>query len=150
MLHLVVVYVDYFAAPSDEVAAGAIDRSGDPASAFDTVHTDVGPEMLVALEELVTGVSYQDNTPDELDGRILVSHDEDDLFLVTVAAGAQVALAEADDRRLAELAARWSQVEELTGQHNDSDLLLRILEDLRGLARRACERGDRLYCWICA
>ena len=150
MLHLVVVYVDYFAAPSDEAAAAAVDRSGDPASAFDTVHTEVGPEMLVALEELLTGVSYQDNTPDVLDGRILVSHDEDDLLLVTVAAGAQVALAEADDRRLAELAARWSRVEELTGQHNDSDVLQRILEDLRGLARRAGERGDRLYCWICA
>jgi hypothetical protein len=149
-MHLVVTYVDYFAAISDDVAVAMIERSGDSATAFDTVRTEVGPEMVVALEELLTGVSYQDNTPDLMDGRILVSHDDDDLFLLTVVAEAQVALAEADGRRLAELATRWSQVEELTGQHNDSEMLLRILRDLQGLARRAIDRGERLYCWMCA
>lgn len=145
-----VIYVDYFAARSDNVAAAAIDRPGGPAHAFDTVRTELGPEMLVALEELLTGVSYQDNTPHTVDGRILASHNEDDLLVLTVAAGAQRALAKADGPRLAELAVRWSQVETLAGQPNDSDILLLILEDLQGLARRAVKRGERLYCWMCA
>jgi hypothetical protein len=132
---------------SDDVAVAGIERSLDPSSAFDTVRADVGPEMLVALEELLTGDSYQDNTPDTLDGRILLSHGDDELLLSVVAAGALVALAEADDRRLAELAMRWSEVEDLAGLHDDPDVLRELLEDLRGLARRARERGERLYCW---
>ena len=143
-----VVYVDYFAAPSDDAAAEAMSRLYDADPSLDTVHTDIGPEMLVALEELLTGVSYQDNTPDVKDGRILVTLGEDEFVLVSVAVEARDALAGADDRRLVELAVRWSQVEEMTGDHDDSNMLVGVLEDLRGLARRASEKGDRLYCWV--
>lgn len=144
----VVVYVDYFAAMSDKMAAAAMEHTYDPAAQFDTVHTDVGPEMLVALEEMLTGVSYKDNTPDVMDGRILVTRGDDEMVLVTVAVEARDALAEADDQQLIQLAVRWSQVDELNGEHDDSNVLLGILEELRGLARRACEHSQRLYCWV--
>lgn len=144
----VVVYVDYFAAPSDDMAAEAMSRLYDADPSLDTVHTDIGPEMLVALEEFLTGVSYQDNTPDVKDGRILVTLGEDEFVLVSVAVEARDELAGADDRRLVELAVRWAQVEEISGGHNDSNALLGVLEDLRGLAGRARDKGDRLYCWV--
>jgi hypothetical protein len=149
-MDIVVVYVDYFAAPSDDMATAIVDTGHYPGGPLDVVRTDVGPEMLVALEELLTGVRYQDNTPDTVDGRILASHHDDDVLILTVAAEAQTALATASDRRLGEIAVRWSQVEELTGEHNDSDALLPVLVDLRALACRARERGERLYCWMCA
>lgn len=144
-----VVHVDYFAAPSDDAAAEAVGRLYKDDPSLDTVHTDIGPEMLVALEEFLTGVSYQDNTPDVTDGRILFTYGEDEFALVTVAVEARDALAGADDRRLVELAVRWAQVEEITGGHDDSNVLLGVLEDLRALAYRAREKGHRLYCWVC-
>jgi hypothetical protein len=147
MLWVVFVSADYFAAPSDQ-AAVAVGIRG-PAARFDTVRTDIGPEMMVALEELLTGVSYKDNTPDVEDGRVLLSHADDELVVVGVAPEAQATLAEADDDRLAELAVRWVQVEELGGRHDDADLLLSVLTDLRELARRANENDHRLYCWMC-
>ncbi len=55
-------------------------------------------------------------------------------------------LAAVDDARLPALAAQWVRIEEF---HNtkSTDFLLSLIRDLVGLARRARDAGDRLYCW---
>jgi hypothetical protein len=59
------------------------------------------------------------------------------------------ALADVEDDRLQALAARWSEIEELkiysdTGPHD----LLPLIEEFVGLARRAKEHDQQLYCWM--
>jgi hypothetical protein len=56
------------------------------------------------------------------------------------------ALATAGDARLPALAAEWAQIEEFHSWLNVDDALS-LIEDLVGLARRARNAGDKLYCW---
>jgi hypothetical protein len=57
-------------------------------------------------------------------------------------------LADIDDGQFREIAIRWAQIEEFT-LYNDvhDESLVLLVADLNGLARRAREAGDRLYCW---
>ena len=55
-------------------------------------------------------------------------------------------LAAADDTDLARVVAEWTWAEELVGWVED---LRPLAGGLIGLARRARDRGERLYCWVC-
>ncbi|MEO3798124.1 hypothetical protein ABGB14_48695 [Nonomuraea sp. B10E15] len=59
------------------------------------------------------------------------------------------ALADVENDRLQVLAARWSEIEDFeiysdTGPHD----LLPLIEEFVGLARRAKEHDQQLYCWM--
>ncbi|MGW6500017.1 hypothetical protein [Nonomuraea angiospora] len=54
-------------------------------------------------------------------------------------------LAGIPESRLGELAERWGQIEEFAG----FPPALRVLAELRDLARRAREEGEMLYCRFC-
>jgi hypothetical protein len=56
-------------------------------------------------------------------------------------------LATVEDARFSELAAQWAGVEELYDV-DERDLLV-LIKDLVGLARRARDAGDKVYCWSC-
>jgi hypothetical protein len=56
-------------------------------------------------------------------------------------------LAAADDTDLARVVAEWTRAEELAGWAVEDRRPL--AEELIGLARRARDRGERLYCWVC-
>ncbi len=58
-------------------------------------------------------------------------------------------LAALDDDRLQEIATEWAQIEEFAYYSNPGDGLRELISELTGLARRARDAGDRLYCWTC-
>jgi hypothetical protein len=57
------------------------------------------------------------------------------------------ALATVDDARLPALADQWARIEEFH-RTMSAEVALSLINDLVGLARRARDAGDRLYCWI--
>ncbi|MGI5505364.1 hypothetical protein [Lentzea sp. CA-135723] len=139
------VLYDYFAAPTDEAAATAID--GGPVGRFPTVETkSLDPAVVMGqLEELLTGRSYDEISDDpRCADDIAIEHDGEVLVL-TVTDGLRDVLADAGD--LDEVAVRWAGIEELEGF--DPKVLAEILKDLKALAVQAKENGERLYCWAC-
>ncbi|MFD0686187.1 hypothetical protein [Actinomadura fibrosa] len=58
------------------------------------------------------------------------------------------ALAGADDAALPSVAEDWTRIEEFDGTM-DAAFALEITKEFVGLARRARQAGDRLYCWAC-
>jgi hypothetical protein len=67
--------------------------------------------------------------------------------IVTLTDELQAALAEADDEQLESAALPWSQTDEFWGR-GDPQALAAVLHELAGLARRAHDRDERLYCWV--
>ncbi len=172
------VLYDYFAADSDEHAATAVDLPGGPGGAavqaparrgglfrrrqepveppsaaetgFDVVSVK-GIEPVVqlgTLEELLTGRPYDDIVADPRSGEAVAVRHGGELLVLTLSDTLVAALATATDSRLAEVAVPWSRTEEFWGE-GDPDELTDFLRDLSALARRAQERGQRLYCWVC-
>jgi hypothetical protein len=59
-------------------------------------------------------------------------------------------LAGMDDSRLPAIARRWGTIEGFSRfTADDGTYLLSLTEELVGLARRAKDSGQMLYCWIC-
>ncbi|GAA2292657.1 hypothetical protein GCM10010149_45450 [Nonomuraea roseoviolacea subsp. roseoviolacea] len=59
-------------------------------------------------------------------------------------------LAGVDDARLPMLAEQWAAIEEFSHFTDDDDgYMLSLTKDLVGLARRARENDQLLYCWCC-
>jgi hypothetical protein len=114
--------------------------------AFDTLQTKgTDPDvMLGQLEALLTGREYRDVTLSEP----VAIEDDDERVIVALTQSIAGALADANDEQLASVAVPWSQTEEFWG-HGDPEALASWLGELAGLSRRARERSERLYCWIC-
>jgi hypothetical protein len=55
-------------------------------------------------------------------------------------------LASVDDARIPGLAVMWANIEEFKG-HARVESMVTLITDLVGLARRARDAGDHLYCW---
>ncbi|MDF2710356.1 MAG: hypothetical protein K0R62_6008 [Nonomuraea muscovyensis] len=59
-------------------------------------------------------------------------------------------LAGVDDARLPALAEQWAAIEEFSRfTYDDEGYTLSLVKDLVGLARRAKENDQLLYCWMC-
>lgn len=149
------VLVDYFAAPSDEIAASVVDRDGGPvaqpgAEGFDSV-TGWGIDPVVqlgTLESLLTGRAYDEVVDDPRSGHAVVVRDGGERLVLAVTDGVAAALADAGSERLAGVAPQWLQTEEFWGEADPAELAA-FLEQLSALAVRASESGQRLYCWVC-
>ncbi|MDX8035116.1 hypothetical protein SK803_33305 [Lentzea sp. BCCO 10_0856] len=135
---------DYFAAPSDEVAATVID--GGP-SQFGPVETKwLDPVVVMGkLEELLTGRPYDDVVRDERSGQLVAMEGDGELLVLTVTDGLRDGLHQASD--LSDVAVAWAQIEEL--QRWDPVELAEILHELQALAQKAVSKDERLYCWVC-
>ena len=131
------VLYEYFSASSDEVAATAINRIGGPGvpskdtpplPAFDTFRTKVIDPWaeLGNLEVQLTGRNHREIDQGPRAGKILAEADDGGLTVVTLSDELQTALADAGPDGLGP----W-------------------LGELGDLARRARNRGERLYCWVC-
>ncbi|MEG3614910.1 hypothetical protein [Isoptericola haloaureus] len=144
---------DYFAAPSDALAATVLHvdtgpstptrGSGEPL--FDTVALpSIDPFVALAvLAEVTFGLPYGEVTADPRHGQVVGGEDEGP-FVVTVATELADHLAAASPQQLAEAAREWARRVEHTG---DAAALARSLEDLGELAWRAADVRHELYCW---
>src|SRR5262249_53734753 len=131
------VLYDYFSASSDEVAATAINRIGGPGvpskdtpplPAFDTFRTKVIEPfaMLGNVEARLPGRDDTEIGHGPRAGKMLAVEDDGAVMVVTLTDELQTSLAHADPEGLGP----W-------------------LGELAELARRARNRGERLYCWVC-
>jgi hypothetical protein len=153
----VAVLFDYFAAPSDEVAATVVDRIGGPGSgshpaapaAFHTVRAPgVDPVVLMAsLEQLLTGRSFEEILDDPTSGPV-AARDGGARAVVRLTTSLAQALAESDEERLAAVALPWSRAREFWGR-GDPDALAALLRSLASVARGAAAEEQAMYCWVC-
>lgn len=162
---------DYFAAPSDESAAGVVDRDGGPAgvpapsgwshgvpapaaaatgSALPTVAGgSIDPVVVLGtVTALLTGRTF-DEVLAARDRRDPVAMQDDGAEVVLRVDDVVVdALTRADPAALTAASVPWSRTDELAGI-SDPESLAEFLHDLAALARGARERGEALYCWAC-
>jgi hypothetical protein len=138
------ILYEYFSAASDQHAATAA-ADGPDRERFDAVNLpDLDPViMITALEEQLTGVDYDEIADGPRSGHA-VAHDED-ASVIAITDELQSVLAESSDDRLAAVADPLLAAEEWDG--DEPEILVGLLQELAGLARRATERGERLYCW---
>lgn len=141
---------EYFSAADDQAAATALDLG--PAGlqkAFDVLSTTgIDPAVQIGtLEELLTGRSFDDILQDPRASEPLgPATSEDEHGVVTLTDQLLDALAGADRASLADVAVPWSETEEFWGQA-DPGILTDFLVEFAALAKRAKERGHKLYCW---
>lgn len=168
------VLFDYFAAPTPEAAAAAIDWVGGPsqppaaskerrrlfgkranapgpteASPYRTVQ-DAGVDPVVqmgTLEEILTGRSF-DEILDSHAPTPVAERDGGQRLVSKVSDGLVDALATATPESLTEAARPWSQTEEFWGA-GDAEVLAELLAELSDLALHARANGESVYCWSC-
>ncbi|MBC6450429.1 hypothetical protein [Actinokineospora xionganensis] len=143
------MFTDYFAAASDEAAAGAIDG---PGGKFDTVQLKgLDPAVKLArLEALLTGRTLDQVIEDERSAAMIAMADDGERLVLTVTDELFTALAEADEAQLRSVVPAWSQTEEFALEGGaDVELLIEDVVALSALARRASGRGEQMYCWLC-
>jgi hypothetical protein len=138
-------------APTEE-AVREEERVPEPFDVFYTRAIDPVVQ-LGTLEELLTGRSFDDILADHLGEEPLASRKDGSRLVVALNEEIRNSLAAATPERLAEVVIPWSQTEEYTKGLNGEDeelvsMLAADLGELAALARRAHDRGDRLYCWI--
>jgi hypothetical protein len=117
---------------------------------FDTVPVK-GIDPLVqlgTLEALLTGRDYELIVAGSRAGYPLAIRDGGACMVVTLTDELQAALAGSDHEQLASAAQPWSQTDEFWGQ-GDPEVLADVLSELAELARRAGDRDERMYCWVC-
>ncbi len=148
---------EYFAAPSDEAAVRVLEIRGGPLAArvsgsdaqvWDAIDgVGIEPAVnLTDLEELLTGVEYDAIIENPRAADTLASQDDQGM-VITVTDALQAVLAGAKDTVLATAAQEWAHAEEFGGIADAEDLAV-FLHELASLARRARNRGERLYCWV--
>ncbi|MGW0194186.1 hypothetical protein [Nonomuraea sp. NPDC003201] len=69
--------------------------------------------------------------------------------IMELSAKARDMLASVDDAGLPMLAEQWAAIEEFSHFTDDDGYMLSLTKDLVGLARRARENDQLLYCWCC-
>lgn len=145
------VLLSYFAAGSDQRAAGVIDLAGGPEGAGLPAVSGNGIDPVVQLgklESLLTGTEYATVAVGPRSGHAVAIRDEGERLVLTVTDELRQALAAASTERLDEVAVPWSQTEEFGGMA-EPEALAAFLRQLAGLASRAGQSGERLYCWVC-
>ncbi|PZR55398.1 hypothetical protein DNL40_03285 [Xylanimonas oleitrophica] len=148
------IVTDYFAAPSDDAAALALDVPSGPSTLargsgeplFDTVALP-GVEpfvMLGTLHELLSGRPYGECTAEGRHGQV-VGGDGEGPWVVSLSDGLVEALVRSSPTRLADVAARWARTPEVRQVVPlvASTAVLALAE----LAHRATDVRHSLYCW---
>jgi len=130
-------------------AAPAIDAAPEQFR-YDVVSvTDIDPVVqLGTLEELLTGRAYDDIVDDARSGHAVAIRDGGERLVLTLTDSLSAALANASNDFLEQVAGPWSETEEFWDAA-DPRVLADFLKELSGLARRAAESRNRLYCWVC-
>jgi|SRR5215475_2675512 len=154
---------DYFRAPNATEAVRVMDRLGGPlgpAPAFDGVETN-GIDPFVMLGQLVAFIQQvpgeaativwpsPETKPTSAEAYNRLPEDspwKTGPWLNELSSRVRDTLAAVEDARFSELAAKWAGIEEFRGHADERDLLV-LIRELVGLARRARDVGDQVYCW---
>jgi hypothetical protein len=142
------VICDYFAAPSDDLAASVIEDG--PTDRFPTVEAKgIDPAVLMGrLQGLLSHRRFRLRRAADPMGDPLGSRDDGAPVVVPMSEAWLTTLASASDSAAGPAATEWAKAEEFGGSVDGSDLEP-LVADLIALAREARARGDRAYCWIC-
>ncbi|WP_418277272.1 hypothetical protein ACNHYB_04905 [Isoptericola jiangsuensis] len=145
---------DYFAAPTDALAATVLHSHLGPAAPargsgealFDTVRLpSIDPFVqLGSLAEVFCGRPYGEITAHPRHGTLIGGQD-DGPFVVTVSDDLTSDLAAGSPQQLTDAARRWSRARGLSPTM--AAALAASLLALGDLAGRACDVRHRLYCW---
>jgi hypothetical protein len=164
---IVGVLFDYFRAPDANTAKQALELPAGPllpAPAFDGVEAKaVDPTVILGqliafirrtpLEPNVVGATLVCPPPENAPATEEAYNElpegspwKEGPWLQELAPEVRDALATVDDGQLSNLAAQWVQIEEFP--HGlDVKVIRLLIQELVGLARRARDSGDQLYCW---
>jgi len=142
------VLCDYFSAKDDTLAGAVIDRVGGPGSDAVSAKGIDPAVMMGTLESLTTGAPYEQVANDPRSGHAVAERDGGERLVVALTDSLHAALVAADAKQLHAVAKPWCDTEEFWGQ-GEPAAVATFLVDLAALARRAKERGERLYCWVC-
>ncbi|ANC30608.1 hypothetical protein [Isoptericola dokdonensis] len=152
--HTTTIVTDYFAAPTDALAATVVHTEDGPSTPargsgeplFDTVRMpSVEPfVMLGSLAEAVCRRPYGEVTADPRHG-FLVGGQDDGPFVVAVSGELSARLAASAPHELAEAARRWAAGRAL--DEPGSQRLATAVVALGELAWRAADVRHSLYCW---
>lgn len=147
------IRTEYFAAPTDEVAATALHAPAGPSDPdqrtdlprFDAVAVpSVDPfVMLGKLAGVLSGRAYAEVTAHPRHGNLIGSGGDEGPWIVTVSQTLADELAASGPARLAQVAREWSAAAPPGAPGNLAAALL----PLAALATRAADQGYALYCW---
>lgn len=110
-----------------------------------------GIEPVVTLGQLIAMIREVEWTPRLVNGKTVwpAGEDDDGPWVMSLEAPLRDVLADVDDARLPDLAARWARIEELDAHSPEEvEALHAATTALVALARRARAVGDQLYCWM--
>lgn len=149
------IVTDYFAAPSDALAATVLHEASGPSTPtrgsgkplFDTVCLpSIEPfVMLGTLAQLLSGRSYGEVTARPRHGALVIGGGDEGPWVVTVSEALAADLAGTPPRRLQAVAAAWGRTRELSAIPGDR--VPAAVFALAELAARAAELRHSLYCW---
>ncbi|MEV4411334.1 hypothetical protein [Catellatospora sp. NPDC049609] len=147
------VLFDYFRAVDDAAAVRLMDGLEGGPIAIPDGSVDVadlrGIDPWVSLGQLVSIARGVEWDTDTVRTDLLWPDGEDTgPWLISLDDAARDTLAALTAERMAQLSAQWARIEERGLDDADpDDLMLPIIEEIAGLARRARDAGDHLYCW---
>ncbi|WIM99331.1 hypothetical protein ACTOB_002981 [Actinoplanes oblitus] len=147
------VLYDYFRAPGPAEVRAHMDAH-EASSPVPEVYEGVGLKMIdpaVCLAQLIGFVTGGPGGSGELlvwPAGTEADGDYPGPWVTVLGDEARDVLAGIPAERVPELAGRWSGIEEFGG-FLDADFLGEVITDLAGLAARARERHESIYCWIC-
>jgi len=140
---------EYFRAPdADSVrqAMDSADGNSPVGRVFDGIEAK-GVDPAVVLGMLSAAIRQQPWSPDLVDDTLVWSVDveDDGPAVYQLDTATRDTLADADD--LPRVAEEWSRIEEFEGRVDPADALV-FIEAMAGLARRARDAGEGLFCWL--
>lgn len=128
----------------------ALNNSAEPV--YDTVELKgIDPVVMIStLESILTGVPYDEIIGGPRAGHVLDDRNSGERLVVALSDEIHEALAAADRESIARVVPDWLATDEFQMTHGWSEAdVARIVDDLSALARRAKNRSDKLYCWVC-
>ncbi|CCH30817.1 hypothetical protein ABZ816_00950 [Actinosynnema sp. NPDC047251] len=134
------VLTDYFRAADAAAVVRALGEHG----AFDGVELK-GIDPVVCFGQLVALVRGARWDPGTAGSRVVWPADPStaESWVFELGTAARDALAAVPDEDVPAVSVRWAATDELAGAEG----LEEVVVDLVGLARRARDAGERLYCW---
>jgi len=138
---------DFFVATPAAMQAFAAEQS--PVNSFPTLQAGaVEAVKLVTLQCIIDGSSFEEHA-DKLDALIVRSADEDEgPWVLTVPDVVVAALAQANEKQIAQYGSAWAATEEWELDGVEPDEIIDLLKQLAPLARLAAQEGKKMYLWV--